>query len=588
MRRALHELETSSRARAAAVPTWARTLGGVALVVVGIVLVGRPMTSLVALAWSIGIGLVALGIGVFLERYGARVDGLVLGVASVAAGVTVLVGQDALLGWSPWIVAALLVVLGVRRIVHGIRGDRALRMPETLLGACSVALGVLAVAWQDVTVTATAIGFGVWIALWGVRIAARPVLDALGRRPRLRGGRTVLRWTAAIAAVALVAGSGWVTARVADGAPTIDAFYDVDGPIPESGTLLRVAGYDGTPVADATSLRILYATTDAQGEPALASAVVAYPDAPASEDRLVLSVQHGTVGIARGCAPSLRDDALSDLGVPGIDDAIARGWVVVATDYAGMGTAGSSPYLVGEGEARSALDAIRATRQLDDADASARAMILGHSQGGHASLWTGEIAREYAPELEIVGVAALAPASDPLGLARVVTVGSGGAVTLITSYVVTAYAGAYDDVRLDDLVDPAARVLVAEAASRCTTSPGLLATLLTSALAGGDRPLFRLDLDEGPIVDRLEQNRATTDLGVPVLIAQGTADEVVPVGLQRDFVDAACAAGESPRYVEYENRTHMGLIDPDGPLVGDLYDWFDAVLAGSPPPTTCP
>ncbi|MFN8629577.1 MAG: hypothetical protein U0838_04430 [Chloroflexota bacterium] len=43
-----------------------------------------------------------------------------------------------------------------------------------------------------------------------------------------------------------------------------------------------------------------------------------------------------------------------------LDQVIAHGWVLVATDYVGLGTPGPHPYLIGQGEGRSVLDASRA------------------------------------------------------------------------------------------------------------------------------------------------------------------------------------------------------------------------------------
>lgn len=48
--------------------------------------------------------------------------------------------------------------------------------------------------------------------------------------------------------------------------------------------------------------------------------------------------------------------------MPDLDQALAAGWGVVATDYAGLGTTGPQPYLIGQGEGRSVLDSIRAAR----------------------------------------------------------------------------------------------------------------------------------------------------------------------------------------------------------------------------------
>ena len=100
-------------------------------------------------------------------------------------------------------------------------------------------------------------------------------------------------------------------------------------------------------------------------------------------------------------------------------ESLARnGWGIVATDYIGEGTLGAYPYLIGQGEGRSVLDSIRAAHQVDDLDLSDQTVVWGHSQGGHAALWAGQLAPTYAPELQIRGIAALSPASDPLALAR--------------------------------------------------------------------------------------------------------------------------------------------------------------------------
>jgi hypothetical protein len=44
------------------------------------------------------------------------------------------------------------------------------------------------------------------------------------------------------------------------------------------------------------------------------------------------------------------------VGIPGIDRIAAANWVIVATDYSFAEKGGPLPYLIGEGEARAALD----------------------------------------------------------------------------------------------------------------------------------------------------------------------------------------------------------------------------------------
>jgi 3-dehydroquinate dehydratase type II len=50
-------------------------------------------------------------------------------------------------------------------------------------------------------------------------------------------------------------------------------------------------------------------------------------------------------------------------------------------------------------------------------------------------------------------------------------------------------------------------------------------------------------------------------LGVPQLVAHGTADDRVPVAYSRAYVEAARTAGDTVHYLEFENADHFELID---------------------------
>ncbi|MGP5576944.1 hypothetical protein [Corynebacterium flavescens] len=60
-----------------------------------------------------------------------------------------------------------------------------------------------------------------------------------------------------------------------------------------------MSSYPGTAPAGSTALRLLYATTRADGSPAVASAVAAIPDNAGST---AVAWQHGTTGVAQACA----------------------------------------------------------------------------------------------------------------------------------------------------------------------------------------------------------------------------------------------------------------------------------------------
>jgi hypothetical protein len=64
------------------------------------------------------------------------------------------------------------------------------------------------------------------------------------------------------------------------------------------------------------------------------------------------------------------------------------------------------------------LDAARAAQQLPGVGAGGRVLLAGHSEGGHAPLWAAELAASYAPQLQVAGVAALAPGADLPELVR--------------------------------------------------------------------------------------------------------------------------------------------------------------------------
>ena len=73
---------------------------------------------------------------------------------------------------------------------------------------------------------------------------------------------------------------------------------------------------------------------------------------------------------------------------------MSQGYVVVATDYEGLGTPGTHPYLVGESEAHGVLDIVKAAQQIRETGANDKTFVWGQSQGGQAALFAGEIAAD--------------------------------------------------------------------------------------------------------------------------------------------------------------------------------------------------
>lgn len=210
----------------------------------------------------------------------------------------------------------------------------------------------------------------------------------------------------ALAALAMIVGIGPAAAKPVS---PIDAFYTVR---PEDltgapGTLIRQAPIDLLSVYRAKAYRILYVSRNLKGDKIGVSGMMVVSTLPGrGATRPIVAWAHATTGVAHKCAPSRRSDPLA---IPGIKDMIARGYTVVATDYPGLGTPGPVPYLIGLGEAQSVLDSVKAVRTMPEAQAGDAFVLWGHSQGGHAVLFAASLAKTYAAELKLLGVAAAAP-----------------------------------------------------------------------------------------------------------------------------------------------------------------------------------
>lgn len=116
-------------------------------------------------------------------------------------------------------------------------------------------------------------------------------------------------------------------------------FYDTPHPLPhgEPGELIRSEDFDDYALAPGVNaLRILYHSRSANGDDVAASGFILYPDQkPPTGGWPIVAWAHGASDAARQCAPSLSRILPH---VPFLTMYVNLGYVVVATDYAGLGT----------------------------------------------------------------------------------------------------------------------------------------------------------------------------------------------------------------------------------------------------------
>src|ERR1700690_3925519 len=254
----------------------------------------------------------------------------------------------------------------------------------------------------------------------------------------------------------------------ADAATAQTAFYrapssEVAG---APGTLVRQEVIDGAPEG-ATTYRVLYRSTGLDDKPILVSGVVIVPPGdPPPGGRPIIAWAHPTSGVVPRCAPSLAIFLFEQ--IQGLRSFVRAGYVVAATDYPGLGTAGPHPYLVGVSEARAVIDSVRVAGRMPGAGGGKKFVVWGHSQGGHAALFTGLIAKTYAPELDLLGVAAAAPATDLATLMNDDINSVGG--KNITAMTLWSWHRVYN-ASLDKILDPVAMPTVDRLAGECIEGP---------------------------------------------------------------------------------------------------------------------
>jgi dienelactone hydrolase len=395
---------------------------------------------------------------------------------------------------------------------------------------------------------------------------------------RCRRGFPLAVAVAAVAVVARFAVFGvFVTADAGAAVKQGDDFYTPPANMAKKapGTLIRT-----TPIAapsGARAWKVLYHSRTVDGKDIAVSGVVVVPrgDAPKG-GRPVVTWGHGTTGLADQCAPSKQTDAASQ--VPFVAQLVDAGYVVAATDYEGLGTPGVHPYLVGESEGRSMLDAARAARALSGSGAGDQVLVAGLSQGGQSALFAGELASSYAPELDVLGVAAAAPAADVEHILPLAAAIDGAAGYLAMG--IQGFHAAYPD------ADPAS-VLATDAAAKSAAATTQCAGEVMDAFRGmsGAEVLAHDPLSMPSLQHLLHENSAgNRPAGAPLLIVQGTADTTIPRALTDAFDTKACATGDTVDYLTYDGATHGSVITA---AQDDVVAWLEDRVAGKPAPTTC-
>ncbi|MEM9725622.1 MAG: lipase family protein, partial [Pseudomonadota bacterium] len=353
-----------------------------------------------------------------------------------------------------------------------------------------------------------------------------------------------------------------------------------------AGVLIRTEALEGDAVlkSAAENILLLYSSTDGMDGRTInaVSGALYLPEGQAPEGGWPLLVwSHGTVGIGDVCAPSFNGRGARDPQY--LNPWLDAGYAIAASDYQGLGTPGTHPYMDARAMAYNNLDLMRALATSDFPLAS-EVIISGQSQGATGALSTASYASDYAPEVKLAGVIATGIPYFSLSVMWQLTAQrdrDAVSASVPLSLYMLAYAEMLDpDFKLADVISEQAKPVVEQIADICVfefisaaqdaalssnsafTAPVELALMKVFSRAG----LFELDFD------------------TPVFTGSGTADRITPFSMQSAFLESACAAGMTLASKTYDGANHnQGLLRS----IEDAQEFARQVRAGAAITNSC-
>lgn len=337
------------------------------------------------------------------------------------------------------------------------------------------------------------------------------------------------------------------------------------------GDLLKLQAVDPNTrdiKAGTTVYRIQYASLRSDGSPTVATGYVAVPfnaalnSKSSSNDGLfrVAALAPGTIGIYRGCAPSNGPNFFDyDTWKPLVE----RGYMVVSTDYAGVGNNQTGfQYGTFPAHANDLFYAVQAARKAFGHVMSKQWMSLGTSLGG-AAAWKLAESEHVRHDSNYLGTVALGPTAYLVDmiLDSIDQRELAGHIPLVA----TTLANTLPDYRETILSDETRlRMQMAEKTQMCAVS-------MLSVTRDMEIPAIynHTGLQVDGQIMRKWQNESSPALGgispAPVLVIHGLADTTVVPAIVEKAWKRSCDAGNKVQLSLYRLMDHTPVVSGAGP-----------------------
>ena len=349
-----------------------------------------------------------------------------------------------------------------------------------------------------------------------------------------------------------------------------------------------------TSLTGAVAYRIRHRSYDLKGRPTESTGLVIAPQS-APADSPVLSWAHGTTGAGDAACPSLQPDPAGELrtyfdtwsteqidyGIPGAQDWINDGWVVVATDYQGLGTPGLHQYSVNRTNAIDAVTIVRAALEMS-IGAGPRVGVTGWSQGGGTAAAVPELDAADLEGLQLIGSVPMSPGVTIVGLEH--PTGMGAAMAdpnavpdghLVMT--LAAFAQAFPEtLNLEDMMTPLG-IEVFEAIWNTQPIHHLSDTIGRQFKKRG--PILAVNREKLPAwaaaIKEASAGRVKPVCPVHVMIDGYAGGSVIPVEWQQGYIDAISALGAEVTSTMYPDDDHFSL---PASCVSETRAWLTARL----------
>lgn len=340
------------------------------------------------------------------------------------------------------------------------------------------------------------------------------------------------------------------------------AFAD---PVPPPGALIQTVPLDPALSVGgaARAYRILYSTTDQHNSPAVSTGVVFVPKGQAPQGGWpVIAWAHGTVGLGDDCTPSAQPRSARDNEY--LSHWLDQGYVVVGSDYTGLGTPGLMSYLNSVATAHAIIDSVIAAHHLD-LPLSPKWALVGQSQGGAAAVASARWATEFSKGtgLDYRGVVATGTPANiddvviTAGPDMVLPPGLGPIASAYTAYILAGFREARPDLDVNSVLTPAGLTAADQAETLCTAQLSAAVTGMTPPQFFS-APLASLPGMRGALADFMGTPVAGYDR--PIFLGVGLKDRDVPPSSTLKFADQLKANGQDVTLKIYPEDDHSSTV----------------------------